>query len=421
MIRVNTIYFDFSELDRPSDLDLNIWLKTLGLKNGEILTIQYNNQLRNVLVKLKSDRLVDEFLSKTGPTTTFHYDGHNYKIPTGNNVSKYKIVHVKYIPLEADLQTLLEKIGEYGTVGEHKREHKDYTKQGGFEYETEVISIQVWLQKEIPSYIKLGEYQANVWYLGQQQTCAKCNATDHRARECPQNRPRRWETQPAAAQEEKPQVETPEAAVSEDSQSEKMDDEETEKADEEEEEEEEENGWTSPKNPAPAAIVITSPNQLPEPITNRYLVHQPRPIPLERQKDPEDLAPNQRGTGTARSPKSSHQRRRSKDSIDEEKRIERGGSTDRKRKETEEKGEEKNSEKVQKKNTPEKNNEEINEGAETATSEMPVPFNTMSSVQRIVKDLHAKHSSSNKQQQTQRTEPNTKGSGEASGSLHGAS
>ena len=150
MIRVNTIYFDFSELDRPSDLDLNIWLKTLGLKNGEILTIQYNNQLRNVLVKLKSDRLVDEFLSKTGPTTNFHYDGHDYKIPTGNNVSKYKIVHVKYIPLEADIQTLLEKIGEYGTVSEHKREHKDYTKQGGFEYETEVISIQVWLQKEIP-------------------------------------------------------------------------------------------------------------------------------------------------------------------------------------------------------------------------------------------------------------------------------
>ena len=85
------------------------------------------------------------------------------------------------------------------------------------------------------------------------------------------------------------------------------------------------------------------------------------------------------------------------------------------------KGRGKNSEKFQKKNTPEKNNEEINEGAETATSEMPVPFNTMSSVQRIVKDLHAKHSSSNKQQQTQRTEPNTKGSGEASGSLHGAS
>ena len=127
-----------------------------------------------------------------------------------------------------------------------------------------------------------------------------------------------------------------------------------EKADDEEEEEEEENGWTSPKNPAPAAIVITSPNQLPEPITNRYLVHQPRPIPLERQKDPEDLVPNQRGTGTARSPKSSHQRRRSKDSIDEEKRIERGGNTDRKRKETEERGEEKSSEKFQKKNTPEK-------------------------------------------------------------------
>ena len=194
-----------------------------------------------------------------------------------------------------------------------------------------------------------------------------------------------------------------------------------EKADDEEEEEEEENGWTSPKNPAPAAIVITSPNQLPEPITNRYLVHQPRPIPLERQKDPEDLAPNQRGTGTARSPKSSHQRRRSKDSIDEEKRIERGGSTDRKRKETEEKGEEKSSEKFQKKNTPEKNNEETNEGAETATSEMPVPSNPMPSVKRILKDLHAKHSSNNKQQQTQRTDPNAKGSGEASGSLHGAS
>ena len=68
-----------------------------------------------------------------------------------------------------------------------------------------------------------------------------------------------------------------------------------------------------------------------------------------------------------------------------------------------------------------KNNEETNEGAETATSEMPVPSNPMPSVKRILKDLHAKHSSNNKQQQTQRTDPNTKGSGEASGSLHGAS
>ena len=89
----------------------------------------------------KSDRLFNEFLLYTEPTITFQYEGLDNKIPTANSMRKYKIVNVKYIPLRSDIETLLRKIGEFGTAGEHKG--KDYTKQGGFQYETEVIAIEL--------------------------------------------------------------------------------------------------------------------------------------------------------------------------------------------------------------------------------------------------------------------------------------
>ena len=154
---------------------------------------------------------------------------------------------------------LLEKISEFGTIGEHKRERKDYTLEGGFEYDTEIIAIQVWLQKDIPSFIKLGEQQANVWYLGQSQTCAKCNSKDHMARECPQATPWRWERT----------VEDKGQTVSQSEKEKEADD----VTDEEEEEDGEAGIWTAQVKTVSAARILKSPNPISEKNMFRNCIH----------------------------------------------------------------------------------------------------------------------------------------------------
>jgi hypothetical protein len=78
-------------------------------------------------------------------------------------------------------------------MGYFQWESKNYTKQNGFKYETEVIAVQIWITRDFLSFVRLGDYTANVWYPGQPQTCSKCDSAEHRVRDCPQKRPRRWE------------------------------------------------------------------------------------------------------------------------------------------------------------------------------------------------------------------------------------
>lgn len=356
-MRVNTIFFDFSELEQPSNLEINIWLKSLGFKNGEILSIQYNRQIKHVLVKLENARLFDDFLIRNSPTTFFKKDGTDYHIPTGGNKSQVKLVTIKYIPLESNLNALISKLGEYGTVGQHQRERLDYTKQDGFAYETELISVQIWLQKDIPSFIRFEEHIANVWYQGQPQTCAKCDSKEHRSRDCPQTRKRRWEDElkEKEAQNKKVDEESKEAepqviTIEENGESQQNNE-----------------GWVSPRRTANAGFLVTAPNALPTITSNRYEFRQtntntPIIIPLERQIDPsvQYRAGNRvEKNGKPRAKSGSPRKDRlSRESMDELKRAERKGSIDRKRKETEEKDNESGAEKVQRKGTPEKTGSE---------------------------------------------------------------
>ena len=178
-MRINTMYYDFNEPEPTSNLQINLWLKELGFQNGEILSIQYNKQTKHVLVKLKSARQFEDFLASNGPTSIFRQEGKDYLIPTGRDKSQVKIIKIRYIPLEAEIEEVIKKLGEYGTIGHFQRESQDYTKQNGFKYETEVIIVQIWITKDIQSFVRLGDYTDNVWYPGQPQTCSKCDSAEH--------------------------------------------------------------------------------------------------------------------------------------------------------------------------------------------------------------------------------------------------
>jgi hypothetical protein len=376
-MRINTIYFDFNEPEPPSNLQINLWLKELGFQNGEILSIQYNKQTKHVLVKLKSARQFEDFLVSNGPTSIFRQEGKDYLIPTGRDKSQVKIIKIRYIPLEAEIEEVIKKLGEYGTIGHFQRESQDYTKQNGFKYETEVIIVQIWITKDIPSFVRLEDYTANVWYPGQPQTCSKCDSAEHRVRDCPQNRPRRWEEK---VNEERTQTDKEkENGEASESGGKEKDREEEEKADESNSEKE----WVTPKKTTPQSFIVSGKNALPTETTNRFNT-KPRSVSSERFKK-----------GTARDPsrnlfaqvfnrhkEKEREERKSpqkdlKESRDERKRDE---SRDRKRKETEENDSDETEieeiaapEKVQRKGTPVKEMNDKEKGAEKNAQEKETP------------------------------------------------
>ena len=124
-------------------------------------------------------------------------------------------------------------------------------------------------------------------------------------------------------------------------------------------------------------------SEMPDETRNRFfsLTDGPRTIPMERQSDPGDVRETVQSGKQTKPTKRTQLKSRSKESMDEEKRLGRSRCADRKRKEAEEKEEDPQSEKVQKKNTPEKENEEAsltsgpsaNPSMERRGSILPVP------------------------------------------------
>ena len=90
--------------------------------------------------------------------------------------------YVQYLPSEMSSVQVGEAMTRYGRVFSVKRQLYDGTT---IETGTRIVSLEV--TSPIPSYVFLGGYRAKIWHRGQVQTCAKCSATDHFARDCPRN------------------------------------------------------------------------------------------------------------------------------------------------------------------------------------------------------------------------------------------
>jgi hypothetical protein len=90
-----------------------------GLANPHVTLCSPNNHWskQHVLVKLKSARQFEDFLVSNGPTSIFRQEGKDDLIPTGKDKSQFKILKIGYIPLEAEIEEVIKKLGEYGLDG----------------------------------------------------------------------------------------------------------------------------------------------------------------------------------------------------------------------------------------------------------------------------------------------------------------
>lgn len=88
--------------------------------------------------------------------------------------------YVQYLPSEMTSVQVGEAMERFGRVFSVKRQLYEGTT---IETGTRIVSLEV--TSRIPSYVYIGSYRAKIWHRGQVQTCAKCQSTEHFAKDCP--------------------------------------------------------------------------------------------------------------------------------------------------------------------------------------------------------------------------------------------
>lgn len=110
IIRTDTILFEFREVPPPKDLEVHMWLRKLGLVDGDAAVIDYSFFKKRITLKFEKTEKFERFLQK--------YD--NYEVEyieekkiqkiqyTANNLNNKNITIIE-LPIEANLEELKKK------------------------------------------------------------------------------------------------------------------------------------------------------------------------------------------------------------------------------------------------------------------------------------------------------------------------
>ena len=111
----------------------------------------------------------------------------NFPFPSSNG--KKKIVKVRDIPAECNIEKFLRFFKQYGIVLRHKWEEFNEVNQDFIKgAHKEVMIIEAEIEKDIPSFIYFEGEKLQITYQGQPQTCSMCQAHTHRAGDYPTRR-----------------------------------------------------------------------------------------------------------------------------------------------------------------------------------------------------------------------------------------
>ena len=115
----------------------------------------------------------------------------NVKMAVIDMSKNWKDVRIGGLPMMGfDLSILVLRLKAYGEVKEAEWEtYFVADKEDPYrEVCTGFVKVKVVVDKIIPNFIYVGEYQVTVKYRGQPKTCALCDSVEHLAIDCPKNR-----------------------------------------------------------------------------------------------------------------------------------------------------------------------------------------------------------------------------------------
>ena len=182
--RVNTVFFDTRNVPME-ELDFRRWLKTLNIEVTDVKIIAFHRHLSRIILKFSNEDNFNSFTSKNNSSVDFTKDGKTYNIPI-HPTEITKLVRVRYVPDEMNLNLIKIKLEHHGTIKKIFREKSKGGLDEGESIETETIGIQMTIKKDIPSFINIDGEKFNVSYRGQPRACNRCGSLDHLIANCPQ-------------------------------------------------------------------------------------------------------------------------------------------------------------------------------------------------------------------------------------------
>lgn len=193
-VRKDTITLNFERdlLRRPLSGELCRWMKEeIGVSVQDLRSVEYEFGSMRIFLKFKSGEKIDGILEKNNGERKMKLDnGEVTKVMLTSNGHGIKTVRVKNLPSEICDSELRKVLSEYGQVG--PIEHEKYGPKSYFAgLLTGVRIVRATLQKNVPSYIKVGGEEAYVTYFGQAETCHSCGQIGHKRAGCPTKKQRR--------------------------------------------------------------------------------------------------------------------------------------------------------------------------------------------------------------------------------------
>ena len=168
--RKNTVEFRFErDKERPTAYEVHDWLfNVIKIQEDQVEAVQLDGIKNSVFVKFVTEGQMDRVLLK-GPQIIFKTNtGLEIKVQIMKSDSLEKIVRVMNLPLEIPNNIISDYFNEYGNVV--KVEDEVWSSRYKFPVKNGIRLVKLELKKQIPSYVMIKGYRAQIYYEGQTKT-----------------------------------------------------------------------------------------------------------------------------------------------------------------------------------------------------------------------------------------------------------
>jgi hypothetical protein len=158
------------------------------VKTDELMGLSGVFETRNQVTRLtfNSKAFCEAFLEKNSGVHNVNIDGKEYKITVKDSNIVEKFVRVTGIPYTLNLGIVKMRLREYGEVFDLRWERFRVAEDEVlFPVLSTWLIVRMSINKEIPSYVTIGDYRAFTRYHGQIPTCKHCDGKEHFGKDCP--------------------------------------------------------------------------------------------------------------------------------------------------------------------------------------------------------------------------------------------
>ena len=148
------------------------------LKSVDVPKVRCVQFVRNGLVRVTFD---DTACSDAALSSGIVFRG--MRLPASYVSTRFRLVYVRDLPAEVPESFVQNALSSYGTV--HGVFAMEYSGYPGLLNGTRLVKVT--LEKDVPSSLRICDFDVRVWYRGQPQACIICRSYRHRVKECPLN------------------------------------------------------------------------------------------------------------------------------------------------------------------------------------------------------------------------------------------